>query len=823
LLGGSATMNSLLAANYVTFNTSPAYTPYFTPGNAADTCAGVLAWYADYASTTVPGTLTVRLLEGATVRATATATIDKTVGDNNSNGQGYIFFKFATPYTYGNTTPNTWRFSFTHSVAHSISLRNATGTSNVGFVEVLTTTQAPAANDTLVITGATDGGVITSNVVTVDSSIALGTVGSTFLESIQISKGGTLTYGTSQAASYTLTINNNLRICSSKSNEFGFEMGTVANPLTSTYIQTLTFVNATASGLSVFGYSDGNRNLVVNKAPPRISVVGNYAFNRSAETIFRGTLASDAAAGATTIVFTEDIGLRAGGGDLLALNSKGTGGYKRCEKRTTTAYDSATKTATIPALTYAHATGGTVLIGSCNAVMTSSSATYGAYFKMTASASYQRSTYPDCYPYIQLRNVEVINFPNFVYVVPVEGAPDWQYIAIHDLTVGNQGIIGGGLQHTIKDVNIIVGEAGNTYYIVSDNTPSGYNIERMYIYNTNNASLNPTIQTNSLNISIKDSYFDNMVLNLATPNNKVEDCYFDARNDYPLLIGNSSDNIITNPVFGSVYTNAADMSFQGGGYTNCVILNPTFGGTVDIRVASLAGQSPDSKTKIQNYNATANDHRIFKPEGLIQTSGATLTDTTTKTAGQLALKFNPYNNKDISDLPLFLNLTKAVKASSSVNLYGFLRKNSSYGSATRPKITLTSGNGGIDTSYTMTDVDDTWEAFTLSGTAGAMDTFVTIKIETESANTGAAAYLADCVLSVGNVSTGSATSFKVGTIWVNGSPTVDDTLGGSVDGDYLAGKVWSEPKTDYTTADTFGKIVSDTEKKVDDAGAMSLM
>jgi hypothetical protein len=230
-----------------------------------------------------------------------------------------------------------------------------------------------------------------------------------------------------------------------------------------------------------------------------------------------------------------------------------------------------------------------------------------------------------------------------------------------------------------------------------------------------------------------------------------------------------------------------------------------------------------SEIRFQNINSNANDCRIYKPEGTLLTTGTGLTDTLTRTAGTYSLKLacigtTIYNSNDT----LNKTFTKAVKANSTVVWYGYMRKNSSYGATLLPKVTLTSKDGNINTSATLSNVDDTWELFSIAGSVGASDTFITLKLEAPANASGGACYFADMQLVIGNITTGVATGFKVGTLWKDAEPTADETLGGTVDATFLENAVWNSLTASHTTADTFGKQASDTKQLTDDNQALIL-
>jgi hypothetical protein len=197
-----------------------------------------------------------------------------------------------------------------------------------------------------------------------------------------------------------------------------------------------------------------------------------------------------------------------------------------------------------------------------------------------------------------------------------------------------------------------------------------------------------------------------------------------------------------------------------------------------------------------------------------------LDDTTTRTSGTFCLTFIPYTSHDNSAANLSYTQKKPVKANQSVVIQGYMRKNSSWGSSSLPNVTLTSNDGEIDTTATMTDVDDTWQLFSLSGQVGTKDTFISLKYEADSHNASAVAYFADVMCVIGDVTAGSATGFMCSTLWKEGEPTMDDVLGGTVDAIYLGEAVWGSQTSDHDTAGTFGKQATDTRVDVNNQGLL---
>jgi len=81
------------------------------------------------------------------------------------------------------------------------------------------------------------------------------------------------------------------------------------------------------------------------------------------------------------------------------------------------------------------------------------------------------------------------------------------------------------------------------------------------------------------------------------------------------------------------------------------------------------------------------------------------------------------------------------KSGQAINIVGYMRKNSTYGSSTRPSVTI-SGLGITPVVATMTDVADTWEKFDISATQNSgSDGLLTVTFTAQSANNGGKAWL----------------------------------------------------------------------------------
>jgi hypothetical protein len=111
---------------------------------------------------------------------------------------------------------------------------------------------------------------------------------------------------------------------------------------------------------------------------------------------------------------------------------------------------------------------------------------------------------------------------------------------------------------------------------------------------------------------------------------------------------------------------------------------------------------------VVNKNNDVTSQELYYPTGYF------LRDNSTKHRGAASIKLNTRTANPTS----FPDIVIPAVDGQSITIKGFLRKNSSYGSSTRPYVTLT-GLGITPQVFTMPDTADTWEAFTLSVTPSA--------------------------------------------------------------------------------------------------------
>lgn len=195
-------------------STSYVETTGFTPG--AITVDGVAFRLSLRAAGSPSNTLSIRLAQGGSTVAGTETTInvaDLPANGSASIGPGWIFIKFASPVTLLAATAYTFSAKLSATTTNVGLYRNAT-TNNFDRLLRTTTAQAPAAGDTMIITGEKTGaGAQNTRTVTMNETATTDYgPGTADVDAMNIGPGGTLTYGTTAATNYYLKLSGNLHV-----------------------------------------------------------------------------------------------------------------------------------------------------------------------------------------------------------------------------------------------------------------------------------------------------------------------------------------------------------------------------------------------------------------------------------------------------------------------------------------------------------------------------------------------------------------------------------------------------------------------------------
>lgn len=173
---------------------------------------------------------------------------------------------------------------------------------------------------------------------------------------------------------------------------------------------------------------------------------------------------------------------------------------------------------------------------------------------------------------------------------------------------------------------------------------------------------------------------------------------------------------------------------SAGGYTDFTSTGSKFNTTyTDIfNAPGFTINRQDSRARLWNKNNNTALQEYYTPQCRFSRETTTVKNSTSSIKAEITTTDN---------IAQSYSFQVPAKTGESLKLIGYLRKNASYGSSTRPTVTASFGGTTLDT-HTMTDVTDTWEVFELdfsqsSGTDGLID--ITLTVQSSSAS--AIAYL----------------------------------------------------------------------------------
>lgn len=233
---------------------------------------------------------------------------------------------------------------------------------------------------------------------------------------------------------------------------------------------------------------------------------------------------------------------------------------------------------------------------------------------------------------------------------------------------------------------------------------------------------------------------------------------------------------------------SADIVCYSNTYFNCILKNTKLATTPEIEDIHL--------TTIGSYIQSEDHDKVQYADKAWYRNGIVVRDGTTKKYGSYATRFDyQYNNAEWLEYETYI----PVKDGEQIAASAWLRKNASYTNANRPKITI-SGQGIAEDSTQMSDVTDTWERVTVTGTPTRTG-LAKLTISTYLVNAGASAWVdfqkTDILSGVLNTIEGD--------FWANGhiAEVFMDT------GSITAKEFWSTLTADVNATASFGTLLKD--------------
>lgn len=241
--------------------------------------------------------------------------------------------------------------------------------------------------------------------------------------------------------------------------------------------------------------------------------------------------------------------------------------------------------------------------------------------------------------------------------------------------------------------------------------------------------------------------------------------------------------------FGTISNNTSDVSIVTATANDMLFSQCNFGSTtlLDNYSNSLEG----SEYAFFEMDGDINKHRWYRKVGSGWSSGAGLTDTTTRTAGSLALCLKPEDNTN----GMFWQTLIPANPSSQSNIFGYAYRNATFSSGTFKVELFLPGSLTPDASYTFPTTTGTWLPFNISAYySGTTSRYALVKFTAITNTAGAYAFIDDLYdAGTGNKVAGLDT-------WYNGKPS---PVMVSTDTSSIPAQVWAYPNNN-TSANTMG-------------------
>lgn len=687
----------------------------------------------------------------------------------------------------------------------------------------------PVEGDTVIIQN--------GDTITIDQDITVGADSAT--AAIDVASGGKLEVLSTVAASYTLTCKGDLKTSSGSTIEFG----TVANPIPSTRTFTVKLNYSAALAEGKYGFIN-NGDMILQGA------------SKTPHTLLTSDLS------ATGTVWTVGDTTNWEAGDKVAIAST-TRTYSQHEQEVIQTVDSGTQITCVAGVTNAHSgtspTQAEVINLTRNIVITSYNTTYRGYvycvlgstsnvdyvefYMIGYNATYKhgieiRTTAVDAtiFAYCSVWGNATSNYPFYFYYS--------QNVIIDNCDIYNTNEpfrIVGSIYNTISN-NIIIGILSYGIYASDvrnsfiNNTVTSCSDDGFYISSSYTviSFLNNTSHSNYdygfYIINISGGTYENMI---AWRNNDSGIRLTNNRNpsfDTITAFGNRTYNILLEysiiNSFKSITLNGDTSNITSYGiYINNIcpsfnLKDSILGEVTGIKTAHSTGDiafSVNSFCKIITTNSKLESpvsvYRVYatligsyvqcEDLGQVQyadkawyRNGIIVRDATTYKYGSYATRFDfQYNNAEWLEYETYI----PVKDGEQIVASAWLRKNASYTDANRPKLTI-SGQGITEDSDQMSDVTDTWERVTVTGTPTRTG-LAKLTISTYLVNAGASAWVdfqkTDILSGVLNTIEGD--------FWANGhiAEVFMDT------GSITAKEFWSTLTADINSTASFGKLFKD--------------
>lgn len=681
----------------------------------------------------------------------------------------------------------------------------------------------PVEGDTVIVQN--------GDTITIDQNITVGADSAT--AAIDVSSGGKLEILSTVAADYTLTCKGDLKTSVGGT----IEIGTVANPIPAARIFTVKLNYSAALAEGKYGFIN-NGDIILQGA------------SKTPHTL----LTSDLSATGTVWTVGDTTGWEVG--DKVAIAST-TRTYTEHEQEVIQSVDSGTQITCVAGVTHAHSgtspTQAEVISLTRNIVITSYNTSYRGYvycvlgstsnvdyvefYMIGYNATYKhgieiRTTAADAtsFVYCSIWGKAASNYPFYLY--------NAQNVTVNNCVIYNtdeEFRNTAGYDQVITD-NVLMGIEGEGLYmsggvdfILTGNRITSCKSWGIYLYScyvglqfsdnithSNYLGINCTgligVTLSDIN-SWRNTYYGILMAsgsynldNLTVFGNGAQNIYLNAAmitsgywvcdsdpsytTNYGMIIhGICIIHHIEDTLFGNTTPhNVADIYCENNSYLNAIFINSIFGSTT--KIYNINNSLPGSYIQCEDIGQVAYADKAWYRNGIVVREG------TTYKYGSYSTRFDyQANNAEWLEYDTYI----PVKDGEQIIVSAWLRKNASYTDANIPKLTI-SGQGITEDSDHMSDVTDTWERVTVTGTPTRTG-LAKLTISTYLVNAGASAWVdfqkTDILSGVLNTIEGD--------FWANGhlAEIFMDT------GSITAAEFWKTLTADVDLAGCFGTLFKD--------------
>jgi len=784
----------------------------------AGNCQGLILHLTPTNSSTKDVTVTLQENTGSWVdRASATLTAAQITNSVASNAQATWItpFTFSVPYAV-NTTAGIWRFNITQGATGSqnwqLRTSNGSAPSYIAWCDnalSYTTNDVIIAKDKITIDQDCRFDGLLSTGDSTYSVCAIACTGSTG----DYNNNGMIVWDNTPAASYTMTINGIMLM----SAHAGFHVGDSANRIPTAQkaiIQVIAATSGTNTNSGIWNGGFASHANVIGRM--NIQMYGEIPATRST------TLASDAAASQPNIVTTDSTGWVIG--DKLAIGKAGVvGGIPDTAPYTINTIAGTNIGLTTNILTNARKSGGHVfrLNG------------YGVEFRNTHNATILN--------YFNGGNNVVFSgvWLDGITFNTSNGTSQWYddaanigNIVLEDCAVSN-GLMTGGtsLMQNINFANkpmsvqrchwFKASTFGTLYgptsaiktftnnicisgSVVGLSKLQNMNITNNYFYNNSGWFVGNS--SGWFNSTVSNNYFwgtssgvmrnDGAMVNVIWSGNQHEQVLRSIWN-FSTIINCPMINETYGIEAGSFEIYNAFVSYSP--YANFVIDNPNIGTSITPTLNDKDGVD-GSQIRFQNYDQTANSDFTHMPYGKIYRTGTGLADTTVRTAGGFAMRFEPTYSPNLMHWEQNVPTGNIQNKTMTVSVWVKINNAAYYaGTHTKPTLTIDYDNGTTMSSVATTGTG--WQqlavVFTPTTTYGQIEMKVTGA--TDATGTNRYFYVDDV-----NIAYPAGVAVDLGNLdlWADGLPVAPAIATmPSLQG------VWDEPLSAHTVSGSFGHFI----------------